>query len=455
MTERAVAVDTQDLDSSSWQWARVVAHVDNWLASATELFVEGEASHARSSVMLLREQMNEHARALREAARTYDDCEAGIQHISQRVSDVVWWLCGRVAPLLVSTFGPGIGVAVGTAKVVEALLRQFAPATAVEYSRVTDRALASALSSPELVRAVELSVGSLDEALAGFAGIPLPLVVALGSAGLGVTTTEGTARLVSRLNAIASKPEDAMTASAGGDTLAHTEVERLESVPSHAPQDFAEVLQRIPTDSDSGAQVRIEQYERTFVVYIGGTVDSTLGASAQPWDMSSNLAALGGDPAASEQAVRQAMADLGITPNDSVILVGHSQGGLIAMRIAQANDVAASAVITAGAPIHHIAAPSGICVVAFEHVDDVVPALAGPRGDPSAGSSSTYYVRRTALAEGQLDGNDMLPAHHIGAYVETARLSSEVQDARLDESRRLLTQLDSQGTSTLWRARRR
>jgi hypothetical protein len=461
VTRQHVAVDTLDLDSHAWQWHRLVAHIDDWLASAQTIggsfssdTVSEQLLTLMSEVRRVRSHAHEHAAALTEAARAYETWEADIGLACQRAADVVWWLCGRLAPLLTLALGPGVVAGAAGVHLFGAILNAIAPAAARAYQQMSARAWATVLSTPAVVRAVELSLGSLDEALAGVAGVPLPVALALGTAGAGLTTTAGTARLASRLNAIVAKPHDAMTASAGGTTLTQTQVVRTEAAPAQPPRDFAEALQRIPSDADGGAQVRIEQYDRTFVVYIGGTVDGSLGANAQPWDMSSNLAALGGDPSASEAAVRKAMAESGITHDDPVVLVGHSQGGLIAMRIAQASDVHATIVIVAGAPIHRIEPPTGVAVVAFEHRDDVVPALGGPRAEPEPNRPQAHYVLRTALAGKQLDGSDVLPAHHLSEYVETARMSSEVSDVRLESAQRALIQLEPQGTSALWRAKR-
>jgi pimeloyl-ACP methyl ester carboxylesterase len=200
--------------------------------------------------------------------------------------------------------------------------------------------------------------------------------------------------------------------------------------------------------------VRIEEFGATHVVYVGGTVDGSLGASAQPWDMSSNLAALGGDAGASENAVRRAMTDAGIRQGDPVILVGHSQGGLVAMRVAQSPDVTAQAVITAGSPIHAMFVPSGVPVVAFEHTDDLVPALGGPVTHDQPG---LVYVRGSGVDAAASSEPTVLPAHRLESYVETARHLDTRSVSEGSPADRLETQLQAlpgSGTSTLWRATR-
>lgn len=83
--------------------------------------------------------------------------------------------------------------------------------------------------------------------------------------------------------------------------------------------------------------------------------------------------------AAYERAVLQAMADAGIGPNDSVMLVGWSQGGILAGAIASdpGSGFNVRAIAVAGAPIDHMAIPDSVSVLAFQHNGDHVPRLDG------------------------------------------------------------------------------
>ena len=467
-------VDTLELDSLSSQWLRHVENIDDWIAHARStasfsndgsLTLVAQTNNLLGLVreaQLVRERAHHFAHALRRAAEQFEETENQLNLVCQRTADVVWWLVGRLSPIFAMIFGASALTGYATHMLFGAALKQVSPELKSGYDSSSARLMARLLSSPMFVKTVEMTMGSIDEALAGALGAPLPLVLAFGSAGLGITSTAGTARLASRINAIAAHPAEALLASTGGGKTIDTAIERAETVPARAPKDFSEALERIPTDSNGGAQVRIEQYGTEFVVYIGGTVDGSLGAGVQPWDMSSNLAALGGDPAASENAVRQAMTEAGITSTDPVILVGHSQGGLVAMRIAQSADVTTTAVITAGAPIHHIEPPAGVRVVAFEHTDDLVPALGGPVTMPahsgqtpgSTSATGILYVRHEALAGDSLSGDDMLPAHNIDRYLATARAVDGLEDARLSSAQSALANLARDGTSGLWRARR-
>lgn len=183
------------------------------------------------------------------------------------------------------------------------------------------------------------------------------------------------------------------------------------------PQGFAQLLERIPQGQ---SQVRVERIVENgharAIVYIAGTRDFTLHPTTDPWDMTSNMQALSETNIAdSERAVRDAMAQAGIDAATPVTLVGHSQGGLIASRLAASLDFAVTDVVLAGSPSHRVSVPERIRVTAFEHVDDVIPALSGP---VLAAAAATVFVRQAAPVT---TTTSELPAHDLAAYVRTAR----------------------------------
>ena len=112
------------------------------------------------------------------------------------------------------------------------------------------------------------------------------------------------------------------------------------------------------------------------------------GITAQP------DAALTELPQAQRMAV-QALQDAGIRPGDTVVLTGHSLGGIDAAGLAanrafrERYDVAA--VTTFGSPVGDFEIPEDTSVMAVEHVDDVVPTLDGVP-NPDADHRSTVRV---------------------------------------------------------------
>ena len=117
---------------------------------------------------------------------------------------------------------------------------------------------------------------------------------------------------------------------------------------------------------------------KTAVVYVPGTQTLGFGEGTNPLDMASNIQAISGaGKAASEKAVLLAIRQAGINATDEVILVGHSQGGLVAGNLAAyPTGFIAVGLVAFGAPLAHIKnlkAP----VMAIEHVNDPVPNLSG------------------------------------------------------------------------------
>ncbi|WP_217181716.1 hypothetical protein [Streptomyces sp. AC495_CC817] len=83
-----------------------------------------------------------------------------------------------------------------------------------------------------------------------------------------------------------------------------------------------------------------------------------------------------------ERAVLEAMDQAGIGPDDPVMLVGFSQGGIMAGHLAAYNsDYNWEAVVVSGAPIDHMPIPSSVDVVSVQHNGDPVPNLDIVAGD--------------------------------------------------------------------------
>ncbi|TGY35603.1 hypothetical protein E5344_11395 [Microbacterium laevaniformans] len=77
-----------------------------------------------------------------------------------------------------------------------------------------------------------------------------------------------------------------------------------------------------------------------------------------------------------ERAVLEAMKQAGVGPDDPVMLVGFSQGGILAGTLAAYNnDYNWDAVVVAGAPIDSMPIPSTTTVVSVQHNGDPVPRL--------------------------------------------------------------------------------
>lgn len=232
---------------------------------------------------------------------------------------------------------------------------------------------------------------------------------------------------------------------------------------SAPPESTEQLISRIPRPGEGGPQIRIERYgleHPVYYVYLGGTMDAGLSANGEPWDMTSNVEAMAARDAGSQRAAIEAMRQAGIEAEDEVIIVGHSQGGLVAARIAESEQFRVSSLVTVGAPIHKVEVPATTQVLAIEHREDVIPMLSGIA---AAGTlATTLTVRRSVAGIAGAPG-DPLPAHNLSRYVETAREVDRTSDPRLREAVSRATEpgrtaAQGQGTTTgqvsTWRADR-
>ena len=175
----------------------------------------------------------------------------------------------------------------------------------------------------------------------------------------------------------------------------------------------------------------------SWAVLIPGTQSVGLWGSS-PMDSATNLQEYVGAPSAMAAAVVTAMGMAGVRRGEPVLLAGHSQGGLVAMRLAadpavrRRYDVAA--VLTAGTPAGHLPSPRGVSVLHLEHGGDVVPALdiaANPDvadrttvRHPGSGPAPPASSGRAAGADGTdaAAGVGSGGPHAASSYVRTAAL---------------------------------
>jgi hypothetical protein len=283
------------------------------------------------------------------------------------------------------------------------------------------------ITSPEFATLVRRAVSNADDAVLGIAGVPPWASMVLGEQGLGIlgVDTSAGALIV------------AGTAS-GGRHFHETpvRVERVSERSTSAPPSGAEQrLARVPDEQ----QIRIERYTAPgepprYVVYVAPTQTFSPVAGQEPWDLTSNVAGVAGLPAGSIRATEQAMADAGITADSEVVLVGFSQGGLVADAVAASGNWNTVGLETYGDPGGGIELPGGIHGVAVRHSDDFVVATGGAQQP-----TDRTIVERRAYPEGASIPSDLpAPAHQKRAYAETARLLDASRSPELRDELDLL-----------------
>jgi len=262
------------------------------------------------------------------------------------------------------------------------------------------------ITDPAFVEGVRATVMSIDDATGSAMGLSPGAVESL-AASHGFTEVEAGA---------------AITMLAGGSIGLFREgavsMERVTtSRVTHGAHGTLDRLSRVPEND----QVRIERYDAPgepprYVVYVGPTETFSPVATDEPWDLTSNVAAVAGLGAGSLRATELAMHDAGVRDSDQVQFIGFSQGGLIAARLAASDSWNTVGLETYGAPAGGIALPEGLAGMAIRNTDDFIPALAGPQSD-----HHLLQVERRAFAPGApIPTAEPAPAHQREAYAATA-----------------------------------
>lgn len=151
-------------------------------------------------------------------------------------------------------------------------------------------------------------------------------------------------------------------------------------------QAVLEQLQEAAAESDSSGRGEIRVVEqvnaagqRAFTVVLPGTRE--MWNAANPQDHLSNVQLMAGTRSDLLDAVLQALDLAGIGQDDPVVLVGHSQGGIVAAELAADSEFLARyqvrGVLTLGSPVGHVRLPDGVISLHLENMQDVVPALDG------------------------------------------------------------------------------
>ncbi|MDM7830009.1 hypothetical protein [Cellulomonas edaphi] len=154
---------------------------------------------------------------------------------------------------------------------------------------------------------------------------------------------------------------------------------------------------------------------RGWVVEIPGTQSAAFGGDVAT-DMATNARLMGGLPDDMSTAVLHVLRDLGVPPDEPVLLAGHSQGGMVAVTAAvlAAGAYDVRAVLTAGSPDVPRTLPAGVQARHYRIDEDVVPQTDG-RADVVSGD--VVAVRRSIGAA------NVAHAHALEEYVRTAELA--------------------------------
>jgi len=165
------------------------------------------------------------------------------------------------------------------------------------------------------------------------------------------------------------------------------------------------------------------------IVYLPGTDDlltTPADEDSDVRDLPGDLHLIAGQDTTYARGIEQAMTAAGIAPDDPVLLVGHSLGGMAAATLlAHGSGFHVTHVVTAGAPVAGVHGyPPGSHVLSLENRGDVVPLLDGrDNADSVAQVTVRFDDHETSVA-----GN-----HDLAHYVRGAATLDASADPSVHE----------------------
>jgi len=155
-----------------------------------------------------------------------------------------------------------------------------------------------------------------------------------------------------------------------------------------------------------------------YIVDIPGTKSWDPLPTGDITSLVTNLRAVTGQQTSYERGVLDAMKAAGVRPSDPVMMIGHSEGGMVAVNAAihcaKDGRFTITNVVTAGAPIGLTSAnvPRSVQVLAIENAGDVVPHLDGVNNEPSPNISTVTVHHQHGEV---LDNHDLRRSYVPGA----------------------------------------
>ncbi|NQX12444.1 hypothetical protein HQQ80_12460 [Microbacteriaceae bacterium VKM Ac-2855] len=290
---------------------------------------------------------------------------------------------------------------------------------------------AAVLSQPAIIAAIRMLVETTDRRLLAAVGLPWVIartLLAHGKEG-GAEATVATLVWLARVRSLAHPP--ARTAIVATPL---PEVTR----PARAPGGFRELYENMPTAALSPeAQIGVQRIGDEYVVYVAGTTD--FGSDPeQPFDMTSNLLLVADETAPAELATLAAMDRAGVPRGASVTFIGHSQGGMVAARIALSGRYDVHDVVNLGGPIRQMDLPESTRVLSVEHTQDPVPATGGLPRAPEDEPQVIRASRDLDPAELAVTDTGPMPGHSLRTYGTTTGLLDGSTDERVMEMKEQL-----------------
>ncbi len=369
--------------------------------------------------------------ALRLAAEGYGVTERAVAGVAELVAEQIATSLGRALPGLALAALPHIALTVAGVGLAALVAPHIARTLGLDdeleaLGHLAGGALNEFVTDPATVALIRQGVMIADDVMLGALGVPAAMAPMLGEDGLGVA---GVPMVASLITGVAGTM----------GLLRETPIRMAESTvvttrPVDPAQGWADRLERIPApaaDGD-GMQVLIEKYTMAdgaerFEVFVSGTVTFDPVASAEPFDLTSNVENAKGADAAAVRAVVEAMRAAGVDESTPVILNGYSQGGGVVARVAGMDEFDVLGVVSFGGNTGQTPIPDDVLAVLVEHNDDLVPALGGRQDNTDA----LLITREAYGADNPPPPGVVVAAHRRPAYGETAEMMDAATSERI------------------------
>ncbi|WP_347782408.1 hypothetical protein [Paenarthrobacter nicotinovorans] len=218
----------------------------------------------------------------------------------------------------------------------------------------------------------------------------------------------------------------------------------MEQSTEYVDPSMAESLRRLEAlHARNSGEIEVIEFEQngasSWMVLIPGTQPNS--PNTNPLDVPGIGDAVAYDSEEVVQAVGEALHAAGAEAGDSVVAVGHSQGGVHAMNLSRnkafLSEFDLKYVLTAGAPVGGITPEPGISSLHLEHVQDWVPGTDGRVNSDTKDRVTVSLTNEVRTPEGQDPG--LGPGHDQENYAEGAELVAASHDESLVASTAVFT----------------
>ena len=176
--------------------------------------------------------------------------------------------------------------------------------------------------------------------------------------------------------------------------------------------------------------IQIQQVGDNYIVYIPGTDDMSPMPQADEHarDLETNYQLIGGMDSAYGRGIQHAMLDAGLEGKD-VMLVGHSQGGMVSTSLAADPDFTrhfnVQHVVTAGSPTAQVPdLPGSTSALHLENRGDAVPLLDGEDNPDQPNRTTVKFDQGTR----DVGGNHGIDRYIAGASAADASTNGSIRD---------------------------